>query len=180
MAPAPKQTKPPMKQARLSFKTTKRGIPASSKIKAKAKARLKSKPKSQFTSDAASESDEDNEPVVVVEESPEANEAFLKKETLDMRDRSGQYKKYYKEAKKKMGWLSPIHAEGQTKIHHMLRVFDNTYDYGPCVGMTRMERWERAEALGLNPPTEVREILLTEQGSENEELIHPVFYGQVL
>lgn len=38
----------------------------------------------------------------------------------------------------------------------MLRVFDNTYDFGPCVGMTRLERWERAETLGLNPPPEVK------------------------
>ncbi len=29
-----------------------------------------------------------------------------------------------------------------------------SYEYGPCVGVTRMERWERAAALGLNPPVE--------------------------
>ncbi len=31
----------------------------------------------------------------------------------------------------------------------------STYDYGPCVGVTRLERWERAKALDLNPPEEV-------------------------
>jgi hypothetical protein len=30
-----------------------------------------------------------------------------------------------------------------------------TYEYGPCVGMTRLERWDRAASLGLNPPEEV-------------------------
>lgn len=30
-----------------------------------------------------------------------------------------------------------------------------SYEYGPCVGVTRLERWERAQAMGLNPPDEV-------------------------
>ena len=30
-----------------------------------------------------------------------------------------------------------------------------SFEYGPCVGVTRLERWERAFALGLNPPDEV-------------------------
>lgn len=35
-------------------------------------------------------------------------------------------------------------------------------DYGPCVGVSRLERWERAYMLDLNPPPEVsiRRILL--------------------
>jgi DNA polymerase delta subunit 4 len=33
--------------------------------------------------------------------------------------------------------------------------FDRNYDYGPCIGVTRLERWERAQAMGLNPPLEV-------------------------
>jgi DNA polymerase delta, subunit 4 len=36
-----------------------------------------------------------------------------------------------------------------------------TYEYGPCVGVTRLERWERAAALGLNPPPEVNLSKLT-------------------
>lgn len=30
-----------------------------------------------------------------------------------------------------------------------------SYEYGPCAGVTRLERWERADALGLKPPPEV-------------------------
>lgn len=36
-----------------------------------------------------------------------------------------------------------------------LSFFDRNYDYGPCIGVTRLERWERAQAMGLNPPLEV-------------------------
>ncbi len=31
----------------------------------------------------------------------------------------------------------------------------SSYEYGPCIGMTRLQRWERADALGLNPPLAV-------------------------
>lgn len=30
-----------------------------------------------------------------------------------------------------------------------------TYEYGPSIGLTRLERWERANTLGLKPPSEV-------------------------
>ncbi|KAF8527298.1 DNA polymerase delta, subunit 4-domain-containing protein [Gautieria morchelliformis] len=163
----PKKPQTSLKQATLTFKHTKRGAAALSKAKAKSITRAKV------------ENDSEN---VMIENSGSENEeaSSVIKEPLDMQDRAGAYNKYYREVKEKMGNVPPIHTEGQMKIHHMLRVFDNTYDYGPCVGMTRLERWERAEALGLNPPAEVRSILLTEQGSSIENLVHPVFYGQVL
>lgn len=34
-------------------------------------------------------------------------------------------------------------------------VFDLSDEYGPCVGLSRLERWERSEKLGLSPPPEV-------------------------
>jgi DNA polymerase delta subunit 4 len=37
----------------------------------------------------------------------------------------------------------------------ILRVFDLTSEYGPCVGISRLARWERAREWGLNPPQEV-------------------------
>lgn len=40
-----------------------------------------------------------------------------------------------------------------------LRAFDLDGKFGPCVNPTRLERWERAERLGLSPPREVRAIL---------------------
>lgn len=37
----------------------------------------------------------------------------------------------------------------------ILRVFDMTAKYGPCVGISRLDRWKRAQKLGLEPPDEV-------------------------
>ncbi|THH17451.1 hypothetical protein EW146_g3359 [Bondarzewia mesenterica] len=101
------------------------------------------------------------------------------RESLDLEDKAGRWRKQYGIAREKMGWLEPIHAEGQTSVHHILRVFDLSYEYGPCVGATRLERWERASALGLNPPIEVREILLTKEGSTDDQFSQCVFYGEV-
>nr|GMD59276.1 DNA polymerase delta subunit 4 [Ipomoea batatas] len=41
----------------------------------------------------------------------------------------------------------------------MLRQFDMNMAYGPCLGMSRLERWERAKSLGLNPPNDLLCIL---------------------
>ncbi|XP_068004256.1 DNA polymerase delta subunit 4 [Melanerpes formicivorus] len=50
-------------------------------------------------------------------------------------------------------------APEQTLLE-MLRHFDLSWEYGPCTGITRLQRWERAQALGLNPPGPVRDALL--------------------
>ena len=51
-----------------------------------------------------------------------------------------------------------------------LRAFDLAQAFGPCVGLTREERWRRADALGRNPPQRVREILdAMPEGSDEAE-----------
>mmetsp|Transcript_10668 Transcript_10668/g.44465 ORF Transcript_10668/g.44465 Transcript_10668/m.44465 type:complete len:104 (-) Transcript_10668:628-939(-) len=46
---------------------------------------------------------------------------------------------------------------------HKLRMFDLDPRYGPFIGVGRMERWERAQSYGLEPPNYVRELLQTGQ-----------------
>lgn len=41
----------------------------------------------------------------------------------------------------------------------VLRQFDMTLRFGPCVGMSRRRRWERAVRFSLNPPETVIGIL---------------------
>ena len=60
-----------------------------------------------------------------------------------------------------------MHSESQNTIHTILRNFDLSPKYGPCVGMTRLDRYRRAEKMGLNPPVEVLQILETEEGSRD-------------
>ncbi|WVQ62952.1 uncharacterized protein L199_001101 [Kwoniella botswanensis] len=85
------------------------------------------------------------------------------------------------DAKIQMGGLEPIHAGPDTHndIHHVLRVFDLTSSYGPCVGITRLQRWERAKKWGLNPPEEIRDILTTKEGEDDVRYRENVLYGWV-
>ncbi|XP_067388095.1 DNA polymerase delta subunit 4 isoform X2 [Emydura macquarii macquarii] len=46
----------------------------------------------------------------------------------------------------------------------MLKQFDLSWEYGPCTGITRLQRWERAKSLGLSPPITVWETLLEHEG----------------
>ncbi|KAF8060615.1 POLD4 [Scenedesmus sp. PABB004] len=41
----------------------------------------------------------------------------------------------------------------------LLRAFDLETRFGPCAGLSRLERWERAEKFGLSPPPAVKALL---------------------
>ncbi|KAI1813027.1 hypothetical protein GGS20DRAFT_500727 [Poronia punctata] len=67
-----------------------------------------------------------------------------------------------------------VHQEGLTMAEKILRLWDVSNQYGPCVGMTRLKRWERAERLGLHPPAEVLAVLMREEekGTKGIERAH--------
>ena len=48
-----------------------------------------------------------------------------------------------------------VHGKDESKFITILRTFDLSSEYGPCVGVSRLERWERAKDMGLDPPQEV-------------------------
>ncbi|KAM4636712.1 DNA polymerase delta subunit 4 [Discoglossus pictus] len=50
---------------------------------------------------------------------------------------------------------SPALSPSDTLIH-----FDLDWHFGPCVGITRLERWQRAQRLGLSPPKVIGEMLM--------------------
>ncbi|KAG8933743.1 hypothetical protein FRC02_011258 [Tulasnella sp. 418] len=85
------------------------------------------------------------------------------------------YKDYYAYVVEQMDGDDLGHEHQDTVIDVVLRVFDLTYEYGPCVGFSRMERWKRAKELGLDPPEVVRDILEVEE----EGIDNCVFHGQV-
>ncbi|PIA57425.1 hypothetical protein AQUCO_00600269v1 [Aquilegia coerulea] len=51
----------------------------------------------------------------------------------------------------------------------VLRQFDMNMAYGPCIGLTRLARWERANKLGMNPPKHIQGLL--EQGKVGLECL---------
>ncbi|XP_074442553.1 DNA polymerase delta subunit 4 [Larus michahellis] len=59
-------------------------------------------------------------------------------------------------------------------LMEMLRRFDLAWEYGPCTGITRLQRWERAQALGLSPPGPVRDALLEHQ--DNPDVTYSLWH----
>jgi len=100
----------------------------------------------------------------------------VKRAKLDVNDKAGKFKGYWNEAQERMGHQDPVHGKDESKVYRMLRVFDLSYEYGPCIGMSRLERWERAEAMGLEPPSEVREILMTEEGTKDPAIAQCIYF----
>lgn len=46
----------------------------------------------------------------------------------------------------------------------LLREFDLNWEFGPCTGITRLQRWDRADKLGLKPPVELKDIIINNTG----------------
>ncbi|KAJ9669568.1 hypothetical protein H2201_000435 [Coniosporium apollinis] len=63
-----------------------------------------------------------------------------------------------------------VHQEKLSLSEKILREFDTSGAYGPCIGISRTLRWKRAHELGLKPPLEVLAVLMREQekGSPRE------------
>ncbi|CAB4379303.1 uncharacterized protein OCT59_022747 [Rhizophagus irregularis] len=72
-----------------------------------------------------------------------------------------------------------FHNDVYNPMESLLHAFDLNYKFGSCVGLTRLERWERAQNLGLNPPEEVKNALTSEVIRQNLKLNECVFYGRV-
>ncbi|GKT99430.1 dna polymerase delta subunit 4 [Fusarium langsethiae] len=80
-----------------------------------------------------------------------------------------QIKKYWKSIENQ--WSTPrLHQQGISQNERILRYFDVSSQYGPCIGMPRMKRWKRAGRLGLNPPIEVLAVLMKEQSKGNDQI----------
>ncbi|KAL8693402.1 MAG: hypothetical protein Q9218_001751 [Villophora microphyllina] len=61
-----------------------------------------------------------------------------------------------------------VHQQTLSLHEKILRHFDLSSQYGPCVGIPRARRWKRAEGLGLKPPIEVLAVLVKEEHEGNK------------
>ncbi|CAG9944255.1 unnamed protein product [Clonostachys rosea f. rosea IK726] len=100
------------------------------------------------------EAEVEEEPEIEV---PEKSEVELKAEKITKK----QIETYWKgiEAKR----IAPrVHQKDLSTNEKVLRYFDVSSQYGPCIGIDRRKRWDRAERLGLKPPIEVLAVLVGE------------------
>ncbi|KAF6229041.1 hypothetical protein HO133_007155 [Letharia lupina] len=77
-----------------------------------------------------------------------------------------QVRRYWK-GKEEERIAPRVHQAGLSVNEKILRHFDLSSQYGPCIGIPRMRRWKRAETLGLGPPVEVLGVLVKEERSGN-------------
>lgn len=68
----------------------------------------------------------------------------------------------YWRAKESERLVPRVHQEGLGTGEKVLREWDMSGQYGPCIGIARLKRWKRANVLGLKPPVEVLAVLLQE------------------
>ncbi|KAI0853870.1 DNA polymerase delta, subunit 4-domain-containing protein [Daldinia vernicosa] len=102
---------------------------------------------------------EDGEPLVKQPDiQPEKSELELRAAKITIRQIDQYWRRLERERITKR-----VHQEGLTLAEKVLRYWDVSSQYGPCVGITRMKRWERANKLGLNPPLEVLAVLQKEE-----------------
>ncbi|KAJ3300195.1 hypothetical protein HK104_003423 [Borealophlyctis nickersoniae] len=62
------------------------------------------------------------------------------------------------------------------KTIEMLKAFDLNYSWGPCVGLTRSERWERAKKLELEPPEDIGLLLSTSLAKDDPDIREALWY----
>ncbi|PNY26122.1 DNA polymerase delta subunit 4 [Tolypocladium capitatum] len=91
-------------------------------------------------------------------EVPEKTDAEVKAEKIS----DAQINKYWKSVEG-LRKAPRMHQEDLEVSEKVLRYFDVSSQYGPCIGIDRMKRWQRAERLGLSPPIEVLSVLLKEE-----------------
>ncbi|KAL4882615.1 DNA polymerase delta, subunit 4-domain-containing protein [Aspergillus karnatakaensis] len=58
-----------------------------------------------------------------------------------------------------------VHHDNLTLDEKILRHFDLSSQYGPCIGIARLKRWRRADSLELHPPIEVLSVLLKQENA---------------
>eukprot|EP00892_Ulva_mutabilis_P001519 jgi/Ulvmu1/11368/UM075_0030.1 len=69
-------------------------------------------------------------------------------------------------------------VQGVTAVEqHILEQFDFDTKFGPCCGMTRIERWDRAQRFDLNPPPQVQQILTRLDSADDAQ--NCIWHGRV-
>jgi len=95
------------------------------------------------------------DPEEEIEDEEEEDPAFNLARTIPL----SRIKTYWRN--KESARLAPrIHQQDLSLGEKILREFDMSGHFGPCIGIGRTQRWIRAQRLGLEPPVEVLGVLL--------------------
>lgn len=139
----------------------------------------KKKKLAQETMDTTQRSEIKQEPEIkkpVTEEKPEIKKSETK-QLPHLDPNNPQYLEALEMASQST--VPSIHQEEYNVVDRLLRKFDLTAEYGPAAGLSRLQRWQRAYALGKHPPAVVKSILETHEGTSQTRYSQPYMYGYV-
>ncbi|OTA98675.1 hypothetical protein M426DRAFT_325788 [Hypoxylon sp. CI-4A] len=111
------------------------------------------------------EVEEEQENEIKTEQPAEKSEAELRAANISGRHIDQYWRRLERERVAKR-----VHQEELTVAEKVLRYWDVSSQYGPCVGISRVKRWKRADKLGLNPPLEVLAVLQREEAKGAKEM----------
>ncbi|TLS25410.1 hypothetical protein PpBr36_07224 [Pyricularia pennisetigena] len=167
------------KQSKLSFthRVTKPVAPAGKKklVSSPLVKELPSEKKLDPEPEIQIEQEEEFEIPAPVEAVKEKSEAEIKAEKIT----SAQIRKYWKGVEAQR--LAPrVHQEDLDVGEKVLRYFDVSSQYGPCIGSSRKRRWMRAQRLGLNPPIEALAVLVHEEAAGKDEGSQRAYIDEIM
>jgi len=164
----------PGSQSTLSFGSANKVTKPTAKSATKAKSVLSASLSSTNTPAVAQDIDLSTGHVTSETAIAEQARSELKKERSEEERRAlkvtdAQIRKYWRarEAERRTG---RVHQEDLSVEEKILRLFDVSSQYGPCIGIARMKRWNRANKLELAPPIEVLAVLLKEEEKGNDKI----------
>lgn len=73
-----------------------------------------------------------------------------------------------------------VHQAELNEATKILRLFDMSSQFGPCIGISRSKRWARAHRLGLSPPIEVLAILLKQSNPNDVNTIDRAYVDELI
>ncbi|KAA8895095.1 DNA polymerase delta, subunit 4-domain-containing protein [Sphaerosporella brunnea] len=163
MAP-PKRSNRTVRQSTLSFKTkVTKSAPNNSAFKkgssSSGGATTPSSSQVVCTIDDSSQERAISRKPVKIPKSTTSSSVSSKEEQAAREVSSARLKKFYA-AILESRLTAPVHQNSLTLEEKILRHFDLSSQYGPCIGITRAGRWKRAHRLGLRPPIEVLAVAL--------------------
>ncbi|KAF9286662.1 hypothetical protein BGZ68_002663 [Mortierella alpina] len=135
-------------------------------------------------------SDDSDVPVTDMKKKDVASESRLKQETVSKKATETASTKAAKGTRTRGNKKSPttsyvapyvgdiyvgFHQADLSDAEKILRQFDLASKFGPCTDVTRLDRWERAFSLGLDPPQHVKDIIVQHEATRNT----PLFEGRV-
>ncbi|CRG83889.1 DNA polymerase delta subunit 4 [Talaromyces islandicus] len=110
----------------------------------------------------------DDTVVVPEKEKDELDEAQTDEDSRALKVTESALRNYWAEEERRRS-APRVHQKDLSVDEKILRHFDLSSQYGPCIGISRIRRWRRAQMLDLNPPIEVLAVLLKERKAQVNE-----------